>query len=164
VSWLGAPPPDTDYGYAAFLAGVDALLIGRATYEQIIEFGGVYPYAGIPSYVFTSRTDLPRLDDAVEFVHEHALETIARLKLAGDGVIWLCGGGALAGAVLDAGLLDEIDLFVQPTILGDGIPLFARSSQRHGLRLLESRAWPGELIEVRYEVLRSQRSDAESGL
>ena len=56
VGWL--PSGDgggDDYGYAGFYAGVDAIVMGRRTYEQVRGFGVAWPYPGKPAYVFTNR-------------------------------------------------------------------------------------------------------------
>ena len=153
VGWLAGAPGE-DYGYAQFYEGVDAVLLGRKTYEQILGFDVGFPYADKPCYVFSSDESLPRAAESVEIVTTPAEEFVARLKLSEGGPIWLGGGARLATTLWDAGLVDEMHLFNQPIVLGGGIPLFSEPYQRRGLELLGSKSWPGGLVEVRYRVLK----------
>jgi riboflavin biosynthesis pyrimidine reductase len=61
----------------------------------------------------------------------------------------------LITALWNAELIDEIDLFVQPVVLGEGVPLFLPGHKRRSLTLVEARAMPGDLVELRYRVARS---------
>lgn len=73
------------------------------------------------------------------------------LEAAGDGVLWLVGGGQLASQLVDHGLLDDLLLTLVPAILGDGIPLFARPVPGQ-LQLTRTRELPGGLVENSYEL------------
>ncbi len=98
--------------------------------------------------MFTSRE--PAASPGVAFVSESPLTFVERLKAEDGGTIWLFGGGQLASALSDAGIVDEYLLAVQPILLGAGIPLW-RSP--HSLTRLEptlARMWPDGLVELRY--------------
>lgn len=163
IDWLQGAPEE-DYGYAEFYAGIDSILLGRATYEQTLGFDGPFPYLDKPVYVFSMRADLPRAGENVQIVSELPERFVARLKLQGEGRIWLGGGGRLAGTLLDAGLVDEVDLFVQPVVLGGGIGLFGDGPNRRHLEPAGTKTWPGGLIELRYTVAKGWRTDDELGL
>jgi dihydrofolate reductase len=150
VGWLVGMPAE-DYGYHAFYASVDDVLLGAATYEQILGFGGDFPYPDKPVYVFTSRTDPPSAGENVVFVDEPLDTWLARHKYDGDGRSWLGGGAKVAMAAWNAGLVDELDIFVQPMVLGSGIALFDAEHARRGLDLIEARTWPGGIVELRYK-------------
>ncbi|MBF2097605.1 MAG: dihydrofolate reductase [Gloeomargaritaceae cyanobacterium C42_A2020_066] len=120
IDWLFT---DQDYGYAAFYATVDTLLMGRHTYEQILKLGD-YPYPGRPAYVFSSQL-VGRIDPHVTFIHEGWVDWIRTLKQAPGQTIWLVGGGQLIHLCLEHGLIDEIILSIHPLLLGVGIPLAA---------------------------------------
>ncbi len=152
IDWLQGAEGE-DYGYAEFYAGIGAVLMGSKTYEQVISFDIDFPYADKPCYVFTSRSELPRVADSVEFVAEAPAEFVRRLREAEGKPVWACGGGQLVTALWTAGLIDEVDLFVQPVVLGDGIPLFRTPHARRRLQLLTARGLPGDLAEVRYTVV-----------
>lgn len=141
-------PPAPD-GYEAFLAGVDCLLVGSRTYEQVLSFGE-WPYGDLPTIVLTTR-DLPRATPAVEFVAGDVGE-VARDLRGQHGTVWLVGGAAVAQSALRAGAVDEIRLTVVPTLLGGGIHLFDDAAGAHGLDLLGTATHAGGLVELRYAV------------
>lgn len=151
------PFSSAELGYAEFFARVDAVVLGRATYEQSMSFGP-WPYGGRHGLVVTSRPiqDLP---DRVRAVGIADLPSALRdLRAAVPGDIWVVGGSRTARACLSAGLLDELELYVVPRILGDGIPLLAGPSALAALKLVEARAFPNGVVRIRYQVLRGGSS------
>lgn len=150
VDWLAPPPPDTPADYDELIASIDTLVMGSATYLVSLELdGGTEVFAEKRTIVFTSRHDLPP-HGGVEFVHEPAEQFVARLKQEPGGAIWLFGGGKLATALSDAGLVDEYLVAVQPILLGEGIPLWRAPHARTQLELVAARAWSSGIAELRY--------------
>lgn len=143
VEWL-EPFTGRDGDYEAFLGGVDCLVMGSHTYEQVLSFGP-WPYGDRPTYVLTGR-DLPLATEAVHLVGG-VRETADRI----EGHAWLVGGAAAAGAFLGAGLVDEIRLTVVPVLLGEGVALFGDAGGAR-LELLGSDAAPDGSVELRYRV------------
>jgi dihydrofolate reductase len=123
IAWLESfEGTGEDYGYAAFYASVEALLLGSRTYEQVLTFGW-WPYAGKPCWVFSRRpleAARPDLIVSSRGPREVALELEAR----GIRRAWLVGGGQLAAAFQAEELITEYIVSIIPTILGAGIPLF----------------------------------------
>ncbi len=121
------PSEGGDDNYNAFYAQVTAIAMGATTYEIILGHERPWYYPGIPTWVFTHR-DLPVPDGAdVRFVQGSPADHIADMRAAaGDGVLWMLGGGELASQFADAGLLDDLIVSYVPAVLGTGIPLFAR--------------------------------------
>ena len=154
IDWLRGAP-DEDYGYAEFYAGIGGVLMGSRTYEQVIGFDVDFPYADKPCYVFTSRPRLPKAASTVEFIAEDPAIFVGRLVEGTGTPLWACGGGQLVTTLWDADLIDEIRLFVQPIVLGDGIPLMLPRHQRRGLKLMRARGVPGDLVELQYAVVRA---------
>ncbi len=154
VAWLDRfSACGEDYGYAGFLAGVGALVMGSRTYEQVLGFGA-WPYAGRPCFIATSRA-LPVPEGAdVRFRTGGDPGTLAAeaRTAAGDRAVWLVGGAALARSMLDAGVVDALDLALMPVLLGDGIPLFVSGMRPHGLVLRESRTHADGVVQLRYSV------------
>lgn len=150
VDWL-IEPGDEDFGFLELMDSVDTVLQGSHTYLSTLDLVDEDPYGGKTDYVFTSRDDLPVLGDPI-FVKEDPVEFVRRLKAEPGERMWLIGGGELASTLLDAGLVDEIDLFIQPVVLGDGIPLWRQPMQMHRLELLEAKTWSAGLPELRYRV------------
>ena len=155
VDWLPQGEAD-DYGYADFYAEVDALVMGRRTYDQVLGFGE-WPYAGKPAYVFTGNPpdDNPH---GVEFVRAAPAEFVKSIAAQYSGVVWLVGGGNLAEQFRRAGLIDEYLVFVIPVILGRGVPLFSthRHSRESGnppltrLELAETQTYDDGTVMLRY--------------
>jgi dihydrofolate reductase len=124
LDWL--PPIDAaqDYGYAEFIAGVDGLVMGRATWRVLRGFGGGWPYGSRPGWVI-SRDALE--DDAPATVQASAfdLPTLWQAWTAlGLQRVWLVGGGRTAGAFLRAEAIDRLILTTVPVRLREGVPLF----------------------------------------
>jgi dihydrofolate reductase len=160
LEWLFTREQDRDgpLNYGAFIAEVGALAMGRTTYEWVFEheFAGKdpsewrWPY-DVPCWVFShhERTVVPdagiRLTSAdVATVHAEMVEAAAGRN------VWIVGGGDLAGQFADAGLLDEVIVYVAPVTLGAGKPLLPRTVE---LRLEET-ARNGDFVCARYTVVR----------
>ena len=131
---------------------VDTMLMGRKTFEAGQRMGGGPKLTGVTTYVF-SRT-LERLpDDAgAQLVREDAAEAVRRWKSEPGGGILVMGGGELGGALIEAGLVDEIGLSVHPVLLGGGTPLFHPLTRRVELELIEARPIARECVLLRYRV------------
>ncbi|MGY1828553.1 MULTISPECIES: dihydrofolate reductase family protein [unclassified Blastococcus] len=139
------------FGFDEFMAGVGALVMGRTTYQWVLDHeaaaGNGWPFT-LPTWVMTSR-ELPAAEGDVRFasgdvraVHE------AMTAAAGAKDLWLVGGGDLAGQFAEAGLLDEVVVSIAPVTLGAGRPLLPR---RLDLELVEAAA-NGAFVSARYRV------------
>ena len=136
LEWLFTRKQEQDgpLSYGAFIAEVGAIAMGSTTYEWILdhEFWGKdiaewkWPY-DIPGWVFTHR-QLPVVPDAaIEFVSGDVAPVHEKLvAAAGDRNVWIVGGGDLVGQFADAGLLDEVIVYIAPVTLGAGAPLLPR--------------------------------------
>ncbi|MEL7194559.1 MAG: dihydrofolate reductase family protein [Bacteroidota bacterium] len=145
LDWLFT---EGDYGYEEFFTGIDATLMGHETYKVIRAFGEPFPYVGKQNWVL-SRQDRPEYPH-VTFVQGEISEIVRRLKQEVLGDIWLVGGGQVARACLEAGLIDTFRLFVHPIILGEGIPLFLPQPHRQNLEVLETRTYADGMVELHY--------------
>jgi dihydrofolate reductase len=154
LDWLftRAREEDGPLTYDEFIARVGAIAMGATTYEWILDHqpSSAWPY-DVPAWVFTHR-QLPVAPDArieltsgdVATVHE------AMVAAAGDRNVWIVGGGDLAGQFADAGLLDEVIVWIAPVTLGAGAPLLPR---RIELRL-EELGRNGDFAAARFTVVR----------
>jgi len=147
LSWL-TPFEGVDYGYADFIATIDTTLMGNTTYQHVLTLGD-FPYKDKTNYVFTRQVNTP---DApyVQFVSDTAAEFVGRLKQQDGLDIWLVGGGHLNATLLEAGLIDEILLFLIPVTIGRGIPLFQPSSARQDWQLTDCRALDKGMAQLNY--------------
>ncbi|MDX1333374.1 MAG: dihydrofolate reductase family protein, partial [Robiginitalea sp.] len=142
VDWLDAiPNPDkTDYGYQAFYREIDTTIQGYSTYQQLLSWGIPFPYPDKKNYVLTRKKNLKNTKDVV-FVREEPLLFLRALKQQEGKDIWLIGGGEINTLLLNAGLIDELELFVMPIILPDGIGLFGGIPEETGLRHLKTQSF-----------------------
>ncbi len=124
VDWLPQSLAETggqDYGYHEFYDSVDALAIGRKTYEQILGFGD-WPYPGKLSYIFT-RKPMESSNEEIEFVSNDIQGFIRGLESRNIKKLWIVGGSELIDAFYSQGRIDEFIVTIFPTILKNGIPL-----------------------------------------
>ena len=153
VGWLPEGNPD-DYGYADFYGRVEALVMGRRTYDQVVGFGQ-WPYPGKPTYVFTGAPPADGPPD-VHFVHTDPASFAQTVGARHPGTVWLVGGANLAEQFRSAGLIDEYLVFVMPIILGRGVPLFGGNTLFGGnapptpLHLEAVQAYDNGMVELRY--------------
>jgi dihydrofolate reductase len=111
--------PSIDFG--ALFAEFDTLVMGRKTYEAMAGQGGP-GMPGVDVVVF-SRTLPPATRKRLRIVHDDPAEFVAALKAKAGRDIWLFGGGVLFRSLLDAKLVDTVEVAVMPVLLGSGIPL-----------------------------------------
>lgn len=144
-------PGEHNPDYLATLRTYDAVLMGRGTYEVGLKQGITNPYPWMKSYVFSrSMTESP--DANVDLVRDDAAGFVASLKQQTGGDIYLCGGGELASDLMEAGLIDEIVLKLNPLLIGPGIPLFRRIRGPVRLELTGSKIYASGVTRLTYAV------------
>jgi dihydrofolate reductase len=160
VDWLNRLPRTADHGMTKFYATIDTILWGRKTYDWVLAYyrkrgskGGMFDKK-LANYVF-SRKPPKRAAPGVEFVSEPVKAFAQRLRATPGKHIWMMGGGGLIASFLDAGEIDEFDIHVIPTLIGEGIPLMAPRYRDIPLRLRSARKYPDNVVRLRYEVRRS---------
>lgn len=153
VEWLeNMPNPEkTDYGYTAFYDSIDTTIQGYTTYNQIIKWGIQFPYKGKKNYVLTKQRNIKNTE-FVEFITENHVDFIKNIKEQNGGDIWLIGGSQANTLILNAGLLDEIIVFVMPIILSGGIDLFDAFPIQTHLKLLETKSYASGVVEMKYSL------------
>lgn len=142
-------PNDPTVDFAALFARVDTVLLGRRSYE--LTRTAPAPWTpGTRVYVF-SRTLQPEENPGVTIVADDASAVVADLRAeTGDGEIWLFGGGMLFGSLLDAGLVDSIEVTIVPVLLGVGVPLLPAGANRTTLALKDTRTYPSGMVTLSY--------------
>lgn len=149
IEWLSPfEGSEVTSSYSRFYSSVDALVMGRRTYEQVLELGE-WPYPGKPCWVF-SRRRLEVTRPEVTVTAQAPSAAVSELEARGLRRIWLVGGSELAGAFRAEGLITEYIVTVVPAILGAGIPLLASRGPMERLRLVASQPCPNGLVELTY--------------
>ena len=151
IEWLMDLPNPTqsDYGFAEFMAGIDAILIGRRTFDTVLTFG-TWPYTK-PVFVL-SRT-LKVLPEHVR--HQATLlsgaptEITARLRAQGCEHLYIDGGNVIQGFLRD-NLIDEMTITRVPILLGSGIPLFGNDGAEVRFRHVETVVFNNVLVRSKY--------------
>jgi len=149
VGWLEAF--QVDLGYQQFLDSVGAIVSGRTTYEQVLGFGD-WPYPGKRVVVMTSRTLPDPGIEGVEFAGGDPASLVARLRDEVKGDLWLLGGADLLRRFLEAGVVDTLELYVMPLLLGAGIPLFSNGGPPARLELEKCASHDLGIVELVYRV------------
>jgi dihydrofolate reductase len=152
LDWL-APFEGTEHGYRAFFESVDAVVVGRATYDVVLGFDA-WPYAGKRVIVLTHRPPAPRHGEA--FLAAAPAAVVARLAAEGVRRAYV-DGGAVVSQFLAAGLVDDLTITVVPLVLGDGIRLFRAPLPERALHLAGVQAYPSGLAQLRYVAANAAR-------
>lgn len=144
---------DQDYGMAAFFASVDAVIMGRHSYDLTRKMGETLDPA--KRYYVLSRRGM-RTDGENVFPFAGDVADL-RLRMVEDGIkhAWLFGGADVCGQFAQEGLIDECVIAVHPLALGGGIPLFRGLLRDLRMKLLDSRTYSTGLVLLHYQVVNS---------
>jgi dihydrofolate reductase len=137
-----------DYGYAQFNATVDTIIIGRKTYDWIIEATGTYPHADKTSYVIT-RTYRPAIGSTV-FYTGNLSELVHQLKSRKGKNIFCDGGAEVVNALLRLDLIDEMIISIVPVLTGNGIKLFNDGRPEQLFELANTQTFDTGLVQLHY--------------
>jgi dihydrofolate reductase len=139
------------HGYEEFIASVDAIVIGRNTFETVIAFPS-WPYEGKRVVVLSSRDlDLTKAGGAIEQMSGSPTAIVAKLAATGSHHLYIDGGITIQ-RFLEAGLIDRLIVTRVPVLIGEGIPLFGRLSHDIQLQHVMTRAYPSGLVQSEYRV------------
>jgi dihydrofolate reductase len=153
LDWL-PPGGGEEHGYEAFIASVDALVIGRNTYETVLAFD-TWPYGEKPVFVLSSRRLAPAPAGAVvDQMSGDPREIVARLSERGLRHIYVDGGITIQ-RFLRADLIQRLIITRVPVLLGQGIPLFGPLQSDIILEHVETRQYRSGLVQSEYRVVGS---------
>lgn len=141
-----------EHGYEAFMASVDALIIGRKTFETVLAFDE-WPYGGKPVFVLSTRALAPAPAGAVvERMWGPPAEIVSQLTARGVQHAYVDGGITIQ-RFLQAGLIQRLIITRVPVLLGEGIPLFGATGRDIGLAHQGTRQFASGLVQSEYTVL-----------
>jgi len=145
---------DAEIDFNAIWAQFDTLLIGRKTFEAMGKYGGGST-PGVKS-IIVSRTMKPADHPKLTIFGEDSLKQVADLKEQRGKDIWLFGGGELFCSLLQAGLVDSVEVAVMPVLLGEGIPLFPGPARQAKLKLTSQKVYKSSgIVGLEYSVAKS---------
>lgn len=140
------------HGYEAFMASVDALVIGRKTYETVLGFDN-WPYGDKPIFVMSGRPLAPYPPDAVvEHVNGSPKDVVATLAARGIRHIYVDGGMTIQG-FLNARLVQRFIVTRVPVLIGTGISLFGPTTHDILLKHIATRQFASGLVQSEYEIV-----------
>lgn len=153
LDWLFVQDQDESgpLNYGDFIKDVGAICMGATTYQWVLDHnartGDVWAYQQ-PSWVFTHREFEPQ--PGVTLTAADVADVHAEMVTAAGGKdVWVVGGGDLAGQFADAGLLDEMIVYIAPVTLGAGRPIFPRRRDLELLELAQNKAFACARYAVR---------------
>jgi dihydrofolate reductase len=155
LDWLPIPVEGgEDYGYGRFFASIDAIVMGRNTFDTVLSFGE-WLYADKPMWVLSSRElELPGFVPQIVTRWSGSLTALVEELTAHRVKKVYVDGGKTIQSFLQAGLLDEITITTIPVLIGQGIPLFGPLDADVQLELAESQAYEDGLVQNRYVVVK----------
>jgi dihydrofolate reductase len=149
LDWL--PGDDVeDHGYHEFFASVDALVMGRKTFETVLGFGA-WPYGPKQIIVLTSSPSAVVIPKGAvcEAMDGPPQEIVARLGERGMRHLYIDGGVTIQ-RFLEAGVIQRLIITRIPVLLGAGIPLFGPLSRDVRLKHVATRSYPSGLVQSEY--------------
>jgi dihydrofolate reductase len=150
LDWLPAGGGEP-HGYDEFTASVDAIVIGRKTFETVLAFEA-WPYGGKRVVVLSGRpVDLSAAKGAVEQMGGAPAEIVSRLAASGAHHLYVDGGITIQ-RFLRAGLVRRLVITRVPVLIGDGIPLFGSLPGDVRLRHVATRHYPSGLVQSEYTI------------
>ena len=140
------------HGYDEFFASVDALVIGRKTFETVLAFE-VWPYGDKRVVVLSDRpVDLSTVrGGTVEQMAGPPAEIVSRLAASGAYHLYIDGGITIQG-FLRAGLIQRLIITRVPVLIGEGVPLFGTLPRDVRLRHVATRHYPSGLVQSEYHI------------
>lgn len=152
IDWLEniSVPEGSDMGYSDFYAGIDTVIMGRKTYDEVMGFDVPWPYADAKSFVVTSDKDHKIHTPNTELVHRVDDQFITHLKANSKSNIWLIGGGGLVTQFMKLHALDELIITIIPIVLGGGIPLFPSESPETQFDLIKVSDFGNGAVALHY--------------
>jgi len=146
---------DQDYGMSEFFKRIDAVFIGRKSYEMSLGMeGGADWMPKMKEYVFSNT--LKKVKGDTILVSGDLKAEIEKIRQEPGKDIWLFGGASLNRALMNLELIDELSLAIHPILLGQGKPLFSGIGHRIPLQLIDAKTYSTGLVLVRYELAREK--------
>lgn len=140
--------PNEDYGYTAFMERVGCIIVGRRTYDKVLNMG--YPYHEDKLVYVLTRANKTAEKKNLIFFHRDIKFLIQSIRLEKDKVIYCDGGAQIAQLLLQENLIDEMIISIVPESLGSGTQLFVKGEVPANFRLDTEVKYRSGLVQYRY--------------
>jgi dihydrofolate reductase len=144
-----------EYGYNEFIAGIDAIVMGRRTFEKVLTFDTWYYGNKRVVVLSTHSLDLSAAQargGVVELMAGSPAEIVSKLAASGARHLYVDGGITIQ-QFFRAGLIHRLIISRLPVLIGDGIPLFGSLPRDIRLRHIATRTYPGGMVQSEYHVV-----------
>jgi dihydrofolate reductase len=150
IDWL--PENPEPHGYDEFIASVDAIVIGRKTFETVLAFGGWF-YGKTLVVVLSSRAEELKAPEGANciFLSGDPRDVVAALEQRGIKHAYIDGGVTIQ-RFLEAGLIQRMIITKIPVLLGSGVPLFGPLSHDIHLTHVATKSFNGGLVQSEYAI------------
>lgn len=155
LDWLETVPntDSVEMGFTDLMQQVDALVMGRNTYEVVCGFGGEWPYSKHVFVLSTTLDAIPaQLSGKVSLLKGAPQEVVHHIHNKGYDNLYIDGGKTIQD-FLKAGLIDELIITTIPILLGGGFPLFGELPQALKLELIDSKVFLNQIVQSHYRLL-----------
>jgi dihydrofolate reductase len=139
-----------DYGYQDFISNVDTVVLGRRTFDWVMNQVDRFPHSDKETYIIT-RTDRPNKEN-ITFYTGELKELINGLKRKQGKNIFCDGGAEIVNELLREQLFDELIISVIPVLVGDGIRLFHDGRPEQGLEFVSVKSFDTGLVQLHYKM------------
>ncbi|WTW92468.1 dihydrofolate reductase family protein [Streptomycetaceae bacterium NBC_01309] len=153
IEWLTSRGEKAgDLGYDDFIAGVDTVVMGRATYEKLLTFGAdIWPFAAL--HVAVLSTVLADDADSRITVYRGIDDLVTGLAARGTKHVYVDGGQVIQ-SFMRAGMIDRLIVTTLPVLIGSGLPLFGALDNDVDLVLEENKTFDSGFVARTYSVVR----------
>jgi len=159
IDWLNSipNPEQIDMGYSEFMNSIDAIIMGRNTFETVCSFNLGWPYTK-PVFVLSSRlTKLPKeyegYEGQIEFVRGDLKKIMKYLNKKGFNKLYIDGGKTIQN-FLKEDLIDEMTITTLPILLGGGSCLFGELEQPLIFEHIKSEIYLNAIVQNSYKRIR----------
>jgi len=152
LDWLHSipNPEQSDMGYNKFTEGIDALIMGRTTFETVCSFDCDWPYKKPVFVLSTTLTDIPKgYEGKVEVLNGSLTEIVGLANNKGYNRLYIDGGRTIQN-FLKEDLIDELIITTIPVLLGGGFPLFSDLPKKLEFKHVESKVYLNEIVQNHY--------------
>ena len=160
LDWLHSipNPENIDMGYQEFIAHIDALVMGRKTFETVCGFDIDWPYQK-PVFVLSNTTkEIPgKVKGKAHLVSGHLSEILDAIRAQGHDHLYIDGGETIR-SFLKEDLIDDMIVTVIPVLLGGGVPLFSELPEALDFECTDTKIYLGKVVQNHYKRIRKQHS------
>ena len=152
IEWLNTVPnPDkNDLGWSDFIKNIDAIVMGKNTFEKVLSFNMDWHYP-VPTYILSnSIKEIPKgFEDKIEIINGTPKEVTELLNNKGYNNVYVDGGTTIQ-QFLKEDLIEELIITKIPILLGGGIPLFTELDNQMIFELIETKVLINHLVQIKY--------------